>query len=160
MARRPSRPALEYDPLNLQRVVDAAASTPRSEPSTPRSSPRPAELTRRRRPLYGNGEPLAITATSSGTAQTIFTAGAVSDGWDEPSIYVTNTAGAGRILNYDIGGTGTFAQMTIPGNTSMTRLIPSGEDALPFSGGIVIKVYVSGGTGLQVLGGVTEYRYE
>ncbi len=110
-----------------------------------------------KRPLFGNGEPLAITATASADAQTIFSAGGVNVGWDEASIYVTNTAGGGRTLYYDIGGTGTFAQVTIPQNTSMYRLLPSGREAMVFRGGLVIRAYASA-TGLQVLGVVVEVR--
>ncbi len=110
-----------------------------------------------KRPLNGNGEPMPITATSSGTAQTIFVSRAASIGWDEPSIYINNSGGAARTFYYDIGQTGVFAQVSIPGNTSMYRLLPSGREALPFRGGITIKAYASN-TGLQVLGGVVEVR--
>lgn len=110
-----------------------------------------------KRPLFGNGEPLAITATTSADAQTIYVAGGVTRGWDEASIYITNTSGNSRTLYYDIGGTGTFAQVTIPGNTSMYRLLPSGREAMVFRGGLTIKVYASS-TGLQALGVVVEVR--
>lgn len=115
-------------------------------------------FTATKRPLFGNGEPLAITATTSATAQTIFVAGGVTRGWDEASIYITNTSNGSRTLHYDIGATGTFAQVTIPGNTSMYRLLPSGREAMVFRGGLVINVYSTGGTGLQALGVVVEVR--
>ena len=114
-------------------------------------------FTASKRPLFGNGEPLAITATTSADAQTIFAAGGVNRGWDEPSIYVTNTAGGGRTFYYDIGATGTYAQVTIPQNTSMYRLLPAGREALAIRGGLTIKAYASA-TGLQVLGVVVEVR--
>lgn len=111
-----------------------------------------------KRPLNdGNGTPMPITATSSGTAQTIYVSDAAQEGWDEVSIYVTNSSGTARTFYYDIGQTGVFAQVSIPGNTSMYRLLPSGREALPFRGGITIKAYASN-TGLQVLGAVVEVR--
>lgn len=108
-----------------------------------------------KRPLFGNGTPFNLTATTAATAQTIFQARGVNDGWDEPAIFVSNTAANARTLFFDIGGTGIFSRIQIAPNTSLYRLLPSGREALVYQAGAIIRAYASA-SGLQITGTVVE----
>lgn len=108
-----------------------------------------------KRPLYGNGEPILVTATSSGTAQTIYVAAGVSEGWDQVDLFATNATNQAATLRVDVGGSGTYALLNIPANTAFYQFIPK---ELVFQGGLTIKVYASAANRVQIHGTVTEVR--
>lgn len=111
------------------------------------------------RPLNGNGEPMAITATSSGAAQTIFVSRAANVGWDKLELFVMTT-GQQRDLFIDIGGGGVFLRVNVIAGSSPVLALP---ERLTVQGGLKVKAYASAantsGT-LYVFGNVIEVRQE
>lgn len=107
-----------------------------------------------KKPLRGNGEAIVVTPTSSGTAETVYTAAAANTGWDELWLYAANKTDAEKFLFYDVGGTTNFARTRLAPSPSMMLILPG----VILKGGVSVKVYASAASDIVLMGWVIQVR--
>jgi len=96
-----------------------------------------------------NGDAIPITATATGSAQTIHTAPTGTTAFDEISVWAANTTGSAIQLTIEWNGASNALVFSVPAN-SVAAVIP--EPGIPLRNAGTVKAFASAGTGLFLFG--------
>lgn len=97
-----------------------------------------------------NGRMIQVTATGTGSANTIHTAVSGTENLDEISLYAVNTGASDVLVTIEYGGTGTANEIkfTIPGQVGHVQIV----EKLLLQNGLVVRAYAATGSVVNIGG--------